>query len=278
MSLLQLFSDLWYRFFNKPTSTPVTPAPPAKAPRNDDTLERKILVMTGAFENDVMPPKSFSGLTGNFDGEGLSFGVLQWCIKQESLQPLLKVMISQYASIVRGIFKEKTEDLIKLSLMGPVDGVAWCSTIQDAHFKVLQPWASMFYNLGQTAEFQAIEIADAHDEYEKAKEMCVVYQLWSERALALMFDVCTQNGSIQAGEAQFIREDYEGIVQGMETNALEVRRMEIIANRVADGSRPAYREDVRGRKMCIVKGSGTVHETPYVLDKQFGISLKPYVS
>ena len=45
------------------------------------------LAITGDFETTGDP---FAGVTGDFDGMGLSCGVLQWCIGQGSLQPLVR--------------------------------------------------------------------------------------------------------------------------------------------------------------------------------------------
>lgn len=45
------------------------------------------LTITGDFETSGDP---FNQVTGNFDGQGISCGVLQWNIKQGSLQPLVK--------------------------------------------------------------------------------------------------------------------------------------------------------------------------------------------
>ncbi len=45
------------------------------------------LAITGDFETIGDP---FAGVTGDFDGMGISCGVLQWNIGQGSMQPLVK--------------------------------------------------------------------------------------------------------------------------------------------------------------------------------------------
>jgi hypothetical protein len=47
----------------------------------------KALSITGHFEDSDDP---FGAVSGNFDGMGISLGVLQWNIGSGSLQPLLK--------------------------------------------------------------------------------------------------------------------------------------------------------------------------------------------
>ena len=44
--------------------------------------------VTGTFENSGDP---YLGVTGNFDGMGISCGVLQWNIGSNSLQPLVRL-------------------------------------------------------------------------------------------------------------------------------------------------------------------------------------------
>jgi hypothetical protein len=62
-------------------------------------LKRSILSMTGTFETSQKPPECFGVVTGNFDGQGLSAGVLQWNLGQGTLQPILKELkVSSTAS------------------------------------------------------------------------------------------------------------------------------------------------------------------------------------
>jgi hypothetical protein len=49
-------------------------------------LAGRSLALTGSFETGKLPPDCFSALAGDFDGQGLSFGALQWNIEQGSLQ------------------------------------------------------------------------------------------------------------------------------------------------------------------------------------------------
>src|SRR6202035_6119141 len=59
-----------------------------------------------------------------------------------------------------------------------------------------EPWLGMMISLGRTPECQAIQIAHASNLYQQAICLCSEYGLTSERAVALMFDVAIQGGSI----------------------------------------------------------------------------------
>src|SRR5262245_26636481 len=52
-------------------------------------LAHRSLALSGAFETDAGPPECFAGLSGDFDDQGISFGVCQWNLGQGSLQPML---------------------------------------------------------------------------------------------------------------------------------------------------------------------------------------------
>jgi Putative peptidoglycan binding domain len=83
---------------------PGKPAPISSL-ANSPLLDR-CLALTGTFETSKYPPDSFLGLTGDFDGMGISFGVCQWNIGQGTLQPLLHDMFEQHIDVAQSIFHE----------------------------------------------------------------------------------------------------------------------------------------------------------------------------
>lgn len=87
----------WEAIFGKQTHMP------ASAISNED-LARRCLALTGAFETGTGVPDCFCGISGDFDGQGISFGVLQWNFGQGSLQPLLQEMVTQHEEIARAVF------------------------------------------------------------------------------------------------------------------------------------------------------------------------------
>jgi hypothetical protein len=108
-----------------------------------------------------------------------------------------------------------------------------------------------------------------------AVAMCQQFDVGSERALALMFDICVQNGSIGRATSVKIRADFAGIMATDVAN-VEVERLRSIANRRAEAASRAFVEDVRVRKLAIANGEGIVHNIPFNLEQQFGIRLVPF--
>jgi hypothetical protein len=249
------------------STTPLTTTKP---------LIYRCLALTGSFETGKSIPDCFSGLSGDFDGQGISFGVLQWNFGQKSLQPLLREMRDQHPVIMKSVFRSKCDLLLKALDLSQNEIMQFARDIQHPvkHF-VYQPWREMFVTLGRTSEFQDIETYYAHETFDEAIRLCREYELGSERAAALMFDIKVQNGSIASKTKKSILADFEAIDKSLPQDELEVTRMRIVANRRADAAKPKWAEDVRARKLCCANGSGIVHGKEYDLDNQFGISLKP---
>lgn len=249
---------------------PIVPPPIAAKP-----VEDRCAAITGAFETNAGPPDCFAGVSGDFDGQGLSFGVCQWNFGQDSLQPLLSAMLSNHESVARSIFQDHFPVLAAALAAAKDDLMAFARSIQHpVKHTINEPWRGMLRELGRTAEFQAIEVAAANRLIETARAMCREYGLRSERALALMFDIVVQNGSIQPIVKARIQKDFEALAPTRGEDP-EVARMRIVANRRAEAANPRWIEDVRIRKLCIANGAGKVHGIDYDLGEQYGITLNP---
>ena len=251
------------------------PVPPIAS----ESLSYRCLALTGAFETGVGFPDCFCGISGDFDGQGISFGVMQWNFGQGSLQPLLRDMISQHPDIVKNIFGEHFDALNIALNEGDEDRAGLMSFVRSIQHpqkhRVFEPWLGYAKALGRTEEFQRIQVEYAQTAFQRALKMCGDYDLWSERAAALMFDIVTQNGSISAmTRAQILGET--GLLSKTLTGPdREVATMRIGANRRAEASSAAWIDDVRRRKLCIANGSGSVHGIQYDIGAQFSLNLVP---
>jgi hypothetical protein len=248
---------------------PVPENPLASAP----ALTR-CMALTGSFETGKLPPDCFCGVTGDFDGQGVSFGVLQWNIGQGSLQPLLGEAFERHPAVCQNIFHEHFDTLRALG-EAPLDQqLDFTRTIQTRNV-VDEPWRGMLKTLGRTPEFQQIQTEHATKVFETARGLCSEYKLRSQRAAALMFDIVTQNGSIGPVVKAQIMADYATIPAG-NADDVEVARMRAVAIRRASAARPEFVNDVRTRKLAIAEGTGTVHGIFYDLADSFAITLQPF--
>jgi peptidoglycan hydrolase-like protein with peptidoglycan-binding domain len=254
-------------------------AAPAAAPAEHQGLDYRCLALTGTFETGKGVPKCFSGLSGDFDGQGISYGALQWNFGQGSLQPLLRDMVETHEAIARDLFGPHFDALAAALALGDgaqarADLLAFARSIQHpVKYQVFEPWRGYAKALGRTPEFQAIQVRHAHQAYERALGLCADYGLWSERAAALMFDIVTQNGSIGPVTRAQIVADAHALPGSLGAEEREVQVLRLVANHRAQASNIRWVDDVRRRKLCIANGGGVVHGIRYDLAAQFQIGL-----
>jgi Putative peptidoglycan binding domain len=238
------------------------------------SLDYKCLALTGSFETGKGIPDCFAGLSGDFDGQGMSFGVVQWNFGQDSLQPLLKDMLSRHPETMESVFQEQLGILLAALKSSKDELMSFVRSIQHpVNHYLYEPWRGMFKTLGRTKEFQDIEVEYAQSLHQAALTLCKEYKLRSERAVALMFDIKVQNGSISKLVKTQILADMERVATDLSDQDREVEKMRIVANRRAEAANPRWVEDVRTRKLCIANGVGTVHGISYDLAEQFAIGL-----
>lgn len=241
------------------------------------TLAYRCLSLTGTIETGKPIPHCFAVVSGDFDGQGLSFGALQWNLGQGSLQPLFQEMAEKYPSQLESICHDYFPELKAIFTSDKDDQLAWVRSVQDQQrFSLFEPWKGLLTTLGRTAEFQNIQIGAAGMLFSDAKDLCAEYGLWSERGVALMFDIKTQNGSISPLVKSQIMADFSRLGGDLSKDETEEARLIIVANRRAEASNPRWIEDVRKRKVAIACGEGMVHGNYLHLEDQFGIGLKPF--
>lgn len=206
-------------------------------------------------------------IAGNFDGEGLSLGYLQWCIGQGTLQPLLDRMDRQYNSEMKTIFGTDNyntiHDMITHSLTYQL---AWAIGINDSSNNIKNTWYSQFVTLSKNKDFISIEKDAEIYTIKQAMIICDKYNLKTVRGFSLAFDIVNQNGSISSAAADIIN---TSLLQNPDMT--EKSLLPFIANAVASTSGGNY-DDVYLRKMAIVNGEGKVHGTMLYLDRDYGLN------
>lgn len=243
----------------------VAPSPALAA----QPLAWRCLALTGSIETSLPVPGCFSGLSGNFDGQGISFGAIQWALGQGSLQPLFQDMCSQHGDVVDTVFGSNAATFRQVFTQSDRTAqMAWATGIQHNN-QVQDPWKSQLKALGATPECQALQVSMAQARYNSGLALCREYGVVSERAAALMFDIMVQNGSISSTTKAEIESDFAALGP----SADETAKLEVIARRRAAACNPQWQQDVLSRKMMIAQGQGTVHGSHYDLATQYAITL-----
>jgi len=234
---------------------------------SSDPLPLRCLALTGAFETGKLPPACFASVTGDFDGQGLSFSALQWNLGQGTLQPLLSQMYSQHPIVMAGCFFEAHSADLQYLLGQPKSvQLAWARSIQGSNHVLTADWTKSFNALGLTPEWQEVAQASAAGYFDRARFQAGQLEVRSDRAIALLFDIVVQNGELRPLPLAHCLDEFDSTPSWGED-----AKMRCIANAVADSSNPKWRSDVLARKLTIANGAGMVHRLQFDLAKDFGL-------
>ncbi len=231
-----------------------------------DPLIDRCLTLTGSFETGRLPPECYAILGVDFDGCGVSFSCLQWNFGKQTLQPLLAKMYEYSPDVmVRCFVSGKHVELAAILKQEKPAQMAWARSIQNATTKqVDKQWVDAFFALGHTKEWQGIARSAAEGIFDRAKFQASQLGLKSDRGVALCFDCGVQNGEVRPLAMHHVLD-----IALPEWG--EAERMRAIAEAVAMGSDPRWRDDVLRRKQVIANGAGKVHGIVYDLAAQFGL-------
>ncbi len=149
------------------------------------------LRITGGFEG-----RGFSQITGDFDRQGISAGILQWNLGTGSLQRvILRPYLAKHGSIdALGIFPEHIE---MLASKAPTEGVAFARAHMLSGAKVRKEWATAWSAFLVRPEVVAIQKAGCDGVAKSAANMSSAWGMNSQKAFCYFFDVATQNGSMK---------------------------------------------------------------------------------
>ncbi len=178
--------------------------------------ERKAVEITSLFETGKRG--GFYGLSGNFDGQGLSFGLVNWTIGTGSLQPLLRDFAKEHPA--RWVWAFGADAPGFLRLIARKDKQAqkeqhrfaietMNSVSVDARGKriwtVRQPWVGYFKRLSEDAAFQGIQVRYVRDLLASAADYCRRFGFKSEQAFCFMFDAVSSHGK------WWLRKKFDGV-------------------------------------------------------------------
>ncbi|MEJ1237426.1 hypothetical protein WBG78_04795 [Chryseolinea sp. T2] len=252
--------------------------------------ELKAVRITSTFETGRAG--SFGGLTGNFDGQGLSFGLMNFTIKAGSLIPLLQEFITRHQARYAAIFGKDAERFRQMVFATKADPEKPSKRIRDisaqmnfvtkqmnSSNRIIDPWKTYFKGLENDPEFQKIQVKAVRKALDRARYWFNHFAFKTERGFAFMFDLVSSHGGAWLNAPKFKGRRMALMHKMMEARKAKVGReltelekMEVIANMIADVSLQSWREKVRVRKLWFVRGKGKVHGSEFDIAKNFGVS------
>jgi len=254
--------------------------------------ELKAVRITSTFETGRAG--SFGGLTGNFDGQGVSFGLMNFAWKAGSLVTLLKEFLRDHPAAFAEVFGPDTDRFREIVLATKPDPknpklqvrdvdrqMEFArNVLNDANNKIREPWRTYFRRLETNPEFRRIQVKAVRKAAERARYWCEYFGLKTERAFAFMFDLVSSHGGAWLNAKKFKGQRRKRLRAMIEKKKADVGRvelteldkLEVIANMIADVSGEKWRDKVRIRKLWFVNGNGRVHGEFWDLAKDFGVT------
>jgi len=215
-------------------------------------LSQRALQLTGAWEGT-----GYGGANGNFDGQGITWGVVGFTWANGELQGILNEIHANYPAIFAGAFGELAAQMLQILSQPRAIQMNFAQSISiDGGERIEPEWAAAFKALGDTVEVQDIENTHAQHYWVAAQRFVNLFQLQSDAGQSLCFDIAVQN-TVSSGMIAEIQQKIGN--NGMS----EPDKMVIIAHVVAAHSNPRYYNDVLKRKMTFATGQGPVHGDLY---------------
>lgn len=255
----------WYRSLQpekyKPSITPTDITPGVGAPK---WLQKMALDLSGKFEGC-----GWGQISGNFDKQGASWGKLQWCIGQGSLQEkIFKPYMARYSSKYTEILhlQELCDMSIRqakkhiINLMKNKNYVAHAKAFMNTK-EVIALQVEAANELGSQA-WKLSNLFYGGDSKVAQEQMCISF-MW-------FFDVLVQNGSLKkvkipTGNLLSDLHKATGTFdfwRGVSTSYFQDQLM-VWSYRRAKKSNKKWFEDVLSRKGTIALGYGVVHGNHY---------------
>ncbi|WP_404926298.1 D-Ala-D-Ala carboxypeptidase family metallohydrolase [Mesorhizobium sp. ORM16] len=206
----------------------------------------------------------FDRVVGNFDDQGLTFGLIGFTLVNGELKALLtRIETLKPGSVAIAFGALYPELMTVLDLPGP-QKQQWANTVSFGpnRMEVAEPWKKAFLRIGSFPHARRAQMERARSVYwEKALGHLDSFEPAGKPRTdfdaAFWYDTAVQN-SLSSNETQLLSTAGASSLTG---SALRERFAQVIA----DGSLDRWRDDVLTRKRTFVGGTGTVHGSAYDL-------------
>jgi hypothetical protein len=218
-------------------------------------LKQRSLQVTADFEGT-----GFTKCVGNFDGAGLTWGIIGFTLSNGELGAVLKKIRTSHPDVFSAAFGNLEAKIVEVLGSSHTAQMNFANSISigPKKMQILPEWAAAFERLGKDEKVQAIQLERTENFFDIAFRDVERFTVKNELGLALCFDIAVQNGGIDQTEGTRIRNK---VNQNPPATQQDLRK--IIANVVAENSNPTFIEDVRKRKLTMATTQGTVHGSKF---------------
>lgn len=245
--------------------------------------------LTAFFETDGNP---YSAPSGNFDGQGISWGPRQNCLGQGSLQPVLRRMVTEQETLVSNTFGPLYDDL-KSILAEPTTKTQTDMAIKLANvlstgskprWNLKPEWQAAFAELGKSPAIQAIFVEEAKGSRPAVDDLAqwiAKGSVVTVRMYCLAYDIVTQNGGVGSALRMALTAG-RPFLSVYRQKLLDKGRtvdwawMSIVAGCRALQTRITgqieFAKDVEARKFLIIDGRGTFRGDTVDLEHSYDVT------
>ena len=219
------------------------------------SLFERCLSVTAEFEGH-----GFGLLQGNFDGAGLTWGVIGFTLSHGEIQRLLADAEDHMPGTLDRVLGPLADTWRSVTARPRAAQVDWANSISQGAGKVQADpaWKAAFARLGEEPVIKRLQMQRAYDAYfVPAAATAHRLQLRSELGVALAFDCHVQNGQSR-----------QRAVAALEPLAGQVAESDMrlrLAQEVARRSAAKWQKDVLGRKSLLATGHATFRGRAYQL-------------
>jgi hypothetical protein len=214
------------------------------------------LLITASYEGSNSTVLRYNAVADNFDGMGMSFGVIQWNFGKGTLAPVLSDMIGADEDAFRACFDSASDYNSLVSALNSSEEIQKQWAINQQHSNPTG-WSNPFKKIGEINKFNKIQLKHATT-YHGYVLNCIKwlrsfqYDLMTKIELqtyCALYDLCVQqqtlNSAYQAIKARVAQEDPK----------TQNQLMVIVVEERAMKALPAYRADCRSRRRGILQQS-----------------------
>ncbi len=219
------------------------------------SLFERCLQVTAAFEGH-----GFGLAKGNFDGAGITWGVIGFTLSNREIQAILSTAEQQATGTLQRVMGPLAAQWLAVTATPLSQQINWANAMSSGATKegLPLPWLQAFARLGDEPIIKRLQMQRAYDRYfVPCAASARTLGLQSELGIMLAFDVHVQNGSFKA--------DAMAQAAALPAGTPEAVLRDKLAVAVAQSARPQYRADVLSRKKTIASGQGLAHGASYTL-------------
>lgn len=222
--------------------------------RLEKAQEIALLVTTG-FEG--ASTLDYGALANNFDGQGMSFGIIQWNFGQGTLGPVLQDMRVENEAVFDACFGENMNyETLRTALDSGnhIDQKSWAVNIQATNNS---GWKQSFEKIGGTPEFQKIQLKHAAKYHSNVKKCIRLMREISEelmrkvdlRTYVALYDLCVQQNNLEAARSTILS------THSTENITTQKQLLTFVCTKRALAANSIWVSDCLSRRLGIIQGA-----------------------